>query len=88
LFVVEKTATLRPSDGSRRRVEAIIAERERLLAEVGALRRRGQMSRFAENAARLLTRWWSTKNWTARARLLKDAEWLIRLERRRGDERQ
>jgi hypothetical protein len=35
------------------------------------------------NAQQLLTRWWSRANWDAREELLKNVEWLIRVERRR-----
>lgn len=85
LFIGETAATLKSAGSSRRSIEAIIAERERLLAEVDVLRRRGEISRLGENAARLLTHWWSAKSWTARARLLKDADWLVRVEQRRGN---
>jgi hypothetical protein len=57
------------------------------MLEIAALRK-ANASKFAANAEQLLTRWWSSANWVARGELLKTADWLIRLEKRRGfDER-
>jgi hypothetical protein len=68
---------------SRRKINSILARRERLLAEVALPRRRGEASRFIENAQQLLTRWWSTTSWDGREKLLNSADWLVRLEKRR-----
>jgi len=37
---------------------------------------------FLDKASRLLTRHWSKADWTARAALLKSADWLIRVAAR------
>jgi hypothetical protein len=69
---------------SRRKVDTILARRDRLVAEMAVLRDRGDASRFINNAQQLMTRWWSTATWNAREELLKTAEWLVRLAKRRG----
>jgi len=69
---------------SRAELNSIVAHRARLVAEVTRLRARGENSKFIDNAQQLLTRWWSTAGWHAREQLLKTADWLIRLEKRRG----
>jgi hypothetical protein len=73
--------------GARQRqsITGILAQRERLVAEVARLRG-DEDSQFVENAQQLLTRWWSTASWNARAELLKSANWLIRLEKGRKDQ--
>lgn len=53
------------------------------MLEIASLRT-ASASRFAVNAEKLLTRCWSAANWRARRQLLKNAEWLIRLEKRRA----
>lgn len=53
------------------------------MLEIALLRTAGA-SRFAVNAEKLLTRWWSAANWRVRRELLKNAEWLIHLEKRRA----
>ncbi len=74
-----------PQPHVRRKVKNILTERELLMSELVALRRRGEASQFSENALELLTRWWSAKSWAAREKLLRSASWLVRLEQRRGD---
>jgi hypothetical protein len=68
--------------GSRRKIDNILRQRERLIAEMMQLRGQGQASNFIDNAQVLLTRLWSPASWHAREDLLKSADWLIRLERR------
>ena len=65
----------------RRRIDSILSQRGRLIAELIALRGRGCNSRHVENALQLLTRWWCRASWSAREDLLKSADWLVRLER-------
>jgi len=67
---------------SRQKIDNILRERERLVAEMMQLRDQGQASKFIGNAQVLLTRLWSPASWDARDELLKSADWLIRLERR------
>lgn len=74
----------RKPDPSKRRAAAVIGERERLVAEIAAIRKLGQASDLSVKAERLLTRWWARANWDARERLITAAEWLLRLEANRG----
>jgi hypothetical protein len=67
---------------SRQKIDNILRQRQRLVAEMRQLRDRGQASKFIDNAQVLLTRLWSPASWDARDELLKSADWLIRLERR------
>lgn len=67
---------------TRNRVEDILARREQLMADLSRLRQEGEGARFADNARKLLTRWWSTNNWHSREELLRSAEWLIRVAQR------
>ena len=73
-----------PQRTPRAREAGILARRDRLVAEVALLRRRGEPSKFIDNAEQLLTRWWSRASWNAREELLKSADWLVRLEKRRA----
>lgn len=75
------------SKPSRRDADAILRERENLVAELSLLRDRGHNSKFIDSAFQLMTRWWSSASWTARQRLLKSATWLLRLEQNRPQER-
>ena len=68
---------------SRAKTHTIVAQRERLMAELAALREQGAASKFVENAQQLLTRWWSGASWSAREDLLSAADWLLRAEKRR-----
>lgn len=68
---------------ARRKAESIEARRQALIDELASLRAHSKEAKFAENALELLTRWWTKANWNARERLLKDAIWLIRVERHR-----
>jgi hypothetical protein len=72
-----------PQQVSRRKADAILTRRDRLMAEITGLRRQAAESQFLENAQQLLTRWWSGANWNAREDLLKTAGWLVRLQKRR-----
>ena len=83
----QRTVSGRPArkpGPSKRQTAAVIGERERLVAEIAAIRKLGQASDFTVKAERLLTRWWARANWKARARLITAAEWLLRLETNRG----
>jgi hypothetical protein len=53
------------------------------MLEVAELRGMDASPAFGANAQQLLTRWWSRANWNAREELLKNVEWLVRVERRR-----
>jgi hypothetical protein len=66
----------------RLNVNSILTRRERLVAEVLELRH-SETSKLTENAQQLLTRWWSAANWNAREELLRSADWLIRVEKKR-----
>ena len=65
---------------ARRKSASIVAERERLVAEMALLRHQRGSSKLIDKAQTLLTRWWSKANWNTRAELLKAADWLVRLE--------
>jgi hypothetical protein len=69
---------------ARRQAAAVIDKRERLVAEIAAIRKLGHGSELTVKAERLLTRWWARANWEARERLISAAEWLVRLEYNRG----
>ena len=71
---------------ARDRIAAIVARREQLVAELGLLRDCGEASKLVYNAQQLLTRWWSSASWKAREELLKNAEWLLRLEKCRAEQ--
>jgi hypothetical protein len=69
---------------ARDELDRIVAERDALIAELGALRARPGGSNFAGKAQTLLTRWWSGASWSGRRELLRSAAWLVQLEKRRG----
>ena len=69
---------------AQQKAKAILAQRDRLIADIAALRGRGPSSKFVDNAQQLLTRWWSTANWDGREELLRSADWLVRLEQRQS----
>lgn len=74
-----------PPADARRKTAAIETARNRLFAELSELRKRpGNPAKPIETAQVLLTRWWGRANWKSRERLIRTAEWLIRLERNRG----
>jgi hypothetical protein len=74
---------------ARQRELRILAQRDRLIADIGRLRQQlGDSSAFLDKANTLLTRWWSPASWKAREKLLASADWLVRLEERRGDDLQ
>jgi hypothetical protein len=72
-----------PRRQTKRAIDAILARREQLMQEVTELRGPEASSAFIANAQQLLTRWWSRASWDAREELLKNVEWLVRVERRR-----
>jgi hypothetical protein len=65
-----------------RNTQAIMIQRDRLIADITALRAHGAASKFIDNAKQLLTRWWSTASWSGREELLRSADWLIRVAQR------
>jgi hypothetical protein len=71
---------------SRQKINSILTRRERLVGELTSLRQQGAASKFIDNAQQLLTRWWSGASWDAREELLKSADWLVRLEKRHGNQ--
>ena len=83
----QRTVSERPGRkpaASKRRAALVIGQRERLVAEIAAIRKLGQASDLTAKAEGLLTRWWARANWEARERLISAAEWLLRLETNRG----
>jgi hypothetical protein len=50
------------------------------MVEIATLQSSGHGSKFTANAEQLLTRWWAPANWNARSKLLKTADWLLRVE--------
>lgn len=76
-------ARAKPRRQTRRVVDAILARREQLMAELAEMRGPNVGSVFVANAHQLLTRWWSRATWDAREELLRNVEWLVRVERRR-----
>jgi hypothetical protein len=81
-----KTLTNNPrparEPSQRQRVESILRQRERLIAEVQGLSTVEGYSASAKKAQQLLTRWWAKADWKAREELLRVAEWVIRVESR------
>jgi hypothetical protein len=73
---------------SRAKSEQIRTQRARLVVQLTALCEQHGVSSSSllARAQQLLTRWWSPADWVGREKLLKTAEWLIRLEQRRGRE--
>jgi hypothetical protein len=69
----------------RAEIDAILARRDDLVAEIRRLQASGANSRFVLNAQHLLTLWWSRSDWTAREELLRTAGWLIGLVRAAPD---
>lgn len=69
---------------SRRRIEDVLRQRERLIAELQGLSTIQGCSESAKKAQQLLTRWWARADWKARVELLRVAEWVIRVEVRGG----
>jgi len=90
--VPERNGTARPArrapgerqQSPQQKVKIILAQRDRLIADIAALRARGGSSKFVDNAQQLLTRWWSTATWHGREELLRSADWLLRLEQRQS----
>ncbi len=70
----------RREPSQRQRVDGILRQRERLIAEVQGLSSVEGCAESAKKAQQLLTRWWAKADWTAREELLRVAEWVIRVE--------
>jgi hypothetical protein len=70
-----------PRRQTKRDIDKILARREQLMLE--ELHGMDVSSTFVANARQLLTRSWSRATWKTREELLKNVEWLVRLERRR-----
>ena len=67
-----------------RRTHALVAERDRRMAEIAALcQDDSQPGSFLDKAQTLLTRGWSNASWSARAGILVTVDWLFRMERLR-----
>jgi hypothetical protein len=64
----------------RQRIDSILRQRDRLIAEVQGLSTTKGCSEPAKKAQQLLTRWWARADWKAREELLRAAEWVIRVE--------
>ena len=64
------------------RIQALLLERERLLAELSDIQARGEHSKTVEDAWQLVTRWWGKSNWDGREKLLRSARWLLNLKHR------
>jgi hypothetical protein len=73
-------ATQMRSPSQRQRIESILRQRERLIAEVQGLSAVEECAESAKKAQQLLTRWWAKADWKAREELLRVAEWVIRVE--------
>ncbi len=68
-----------------RNAAAIESDRNRLVTELMRMREAcAQPARPLKTALNLLTSKWAEANWRARERLIKAADWIIRLESRRG----
>ena len=66
------------------RADAIVAKRDRQLAEIELIRRgRGKLSGMPRKAYTLLTRGWAKATWQSREEILKAAAWLLYLDRLR-----
>ena len=64
------------------RVNAIVLQRERRIAEIGSLCREGLVpGSFTHKAQTLLTFGWSRATWRSRAGILRTVDWLLDLER-------
>jgi hypothetical protein len=73
-----------PGRGYARRTHALVAERDRRMAEIAAMYRDGpEPGSFLDKAQTLLTRRWSSASWSARAGILVTVDWLFRMERLR-----
>ena len=73
------------SAGAPRNASAIESDRNRLVVELMRMRKAcAEPARPVQTALNLLTSKWAEANWRARERLIKAADWMIRLESRRG----
>lgn len=73
-------SSVKRQPSQRQRVEGILRQRERLIAEVQGLSAVEGCAESAKKAQQLLTRWWAKADWKAREELLRVAEWVIRVE--------
>src|ERR1044072_1602035 len=79
----QRTVSERPGRkpaASKRRAALVIGRRERLVAEIAAIRKLGQASDLTAKAEGLLPRWWGRADWEARKRLISAAECPLRLK--------
>lgn len=73
------------ASASPRKAAAIESDRSRLVVELMRLRDvYAEPAGPVQTALILLTSKWAEANWRARERLIKAADWLLRLESRRG----
>ena len=79
-FPTQATGT-GPRRQTKRDIDEILARRDQLMLQ--ELHGMDVSSAFVANARQLLTRSWSRASWKTREELLKNVEWLVRLERRR-----
>lgn len=86
LPLLPKTRRAAPQDAAAPRKAADIeGDRNRLVAELMRLREVcAEPAGPVQTALILLTSKWAEANWRARERLIKAADWLLRLESRRG----
>lgn len=68
----------------RRKPAALTKEREDLLQRMKVLQQQAEPPRSIETAQALLTRWWAHATWQKRERLIKAAEWIVRVESKLG----
>jgi hypothetical protein len=66
----------------QRRIDTLVSERERILAELSDMQARGEDSKVINDAQQLVTRWWGKASWDGREKLLKSAQWLLSLKHR------
>ncbi|MBX9590791.1 MAG: hypothetical protein K2X43_15890 [Hyphomonadaceae bacterium] len=67
--------------GPYQRAEVLLAQRDRQLAEIEALRRsRGKLTSFSRKAHTLLTRVWARGSWKTREELVRASAWLMYLD--------
>jgi hypothetical protein len=71
----------KPDASYAQRVKALVAERDRQIAEIEKLRGQGQGTASGLGKAyALLTRFWSRANWNAREEIIRTLAWLLRLD--------
>jgi len=65
------------------RFSALLTQRERKMTEIIELRAGIGPGTFTDKAETLLTRFWSKATWRSREGILRTADWLLRMERKR-----